>query len=107
MRKVELENAVEAWAFGSSQYVQAAVHNVQDYLSTSVAAGDSKYSLPRKATTPIKSTYRPELDVTPELYETEASHYQSLIGILRWMVERSTSLCDRSEAGDETLDSRH
>ena len=48
---------------------------------------DSKYSLWRKATTPIKFTYRPELDVTPELYETEASHYQSLIGILRWMVE--------------------
>jgi hypothetical protein len=31
--------------------------------------------------------YRPELDATPELSPQEAAHYQSLIGILRWIVE--------------------
>lgn len=30
---------------------------------------------------------RPELDVSPELDPDDASHYQSLIGILRWIVE--------------------
>ena len=37
--------------------------------------------------TPIQTIYRPELDVTPELNSTDATYYQSLIGILRWMVE--------------------
>ena len=31
--------------------------------------------------------YRPELDTTPELDPAEAAHYQSLIGILRWIIE--------------------
>ena len=43
--------------------------------------------MPRRAAIPIQSTYRPELDVSPELGLTEAAYYQSLIGILRWMVE--------------------
>ena len=31
--------------------------------------------------------YRPELDVTPELEPLEEAYYQSVIGILRWIVE--------------------
>ena len=30
--KVSLKNGVEAWAFSSSQYVQSAISNVEDYL---------------------------------------------------------------------------
>ena len=81
MRKVELENGAKAWAFSSSQYVQSAVKNVETYLSKTGG------SLPRKAETPLQSSYRPELDVTPELKPAEAAYFQSLIGILRWMVE--------------------
>ena len=44
-------------------------------------------SLPTKATTPIKADYRPEIDISPELNARDAAHYQSLIGILRWIVE--------------------
>ena len=43
--------------------------------------------MPAKAETPIRTSYRPELDVTKELGPTDAAYYQSLIGILRWMVE--------------------
>ena len=32
LRKVKLESDVEAWAFGSSQYVQSAVRNVEECL---------------------------------------------------------------------------
>ena len=35
----------------------------------------------------MTTSYRPELDVTPELSDADASYYQSLIGILRWIVE--------------------
>ena len=55
MRKVELENGASAWAFSSSQYVQAAVQNVEVYLAT------KQGKLPSRANTPISSNYRPEI----------------------------------------------
>ena len=82
VRKVTLDNGVDAWAFSSSQYVQAAVKNVESYL-----AKQKRWKLPRKAETPMQTTYRPELDVSPELKDVDAAYYMSLIGILRWMVE--------------------
>jgi hypothetical protein len=48
---------------------------------------DDRWKLPAKADTPIQTSFRPELDISPELNETESSYYQSLIGVLRWMVE--------------------
>ena len=47
----------------------------------------SKWKLPNKAETPMQTSYHPELDVSPELESDDASYYQSLIGILRWIVE--------------------
>ena len=35
IRKVKLENGMEAWAASSSQYVQAAVRNVEEYIEKS------------------------------------------------------------------------
>ena len=84
VRQVEVENGVKAWAVGSSQYVNAAVKNVETYLNEQEV---KRYKLPAKAETPIKTSYRPELDVSPELKPREAAYYQSLIGILRWIVE--------------------
>ena len=43
--------------------------------------------LASKAETPLTTSYRPELDVLPELTPRDSAHYQSLIGILRWIVE--------------------
>jgi hypothetical protein len=82
VRKVQLENGAEAWAYSSSQYVRAAVKNVETYLSR-----QTRWKLPATADTPMRTSYRPEIDVSPELEPTEASYYQSLIGILRWIVE--------------------
>jgi hypothetical protein len=84
VRKVQLDNGVECWAFGSSQYVRAAVANVETYLAKQKVM---KWKLPKTAETPMQTSYRPELDVSPELGPNEASYYQSLIGVLRWMVE--------------------
>jgi hypothetical protein len=81
VRQIELSNGVKAWAFGSAQYVKSAVSNVKDYLAK------KGRSLPAKAKTPLSSGYRPEVDISDELGPEEASYYQSLIGILRWMVE--------------------
>jgi hypothetical protein len=35
----------------------------------------------------LQTSYHPELDVTPELEPTDAAYYQSLVGMLRWMVK--------------------
>ena len=83
VRKVQLENGVYAWAFSSSQYVQTAVKNVEAYLDSQE---NKRWKMPSKADTPLTTTYRPELDVSRELNEVDAAYYQSLIGILRWMV---------------------
>ena len=81
MSKVTLNNGAKAWAFSSSQYVQSAVKNVEAHLQ------DRNMKLPARATSPLSSNYRPEVDLTDELGPEEAAYYQSLIGILRWAVE--------------------
>ena len=42
---------------------------------------------PGKTETPLRTDYRPELDVTSELGAQEVTYYQSIIGVLRWMDE--------------------
>ena len=79
--KVTLENGVSAWSFGSSQYVQSAIANVERHLKI------KKESFPKRASAPFTTNYRPEIDVSTLLNPTDAAHYQSLIGILRWIVE--------------------
>jgi hypothetical protein len=82
MRKVRLDNDMEAWAYSSSQYVQQAVKNVEQHLSDRGAR-----PLPAKANAPIKNGYRPEIDISTTLTPHDAAYFQSLIGILRWIVE--------------------
>lgn len=77
-------NPSTTYTFG---YVQAAVRNVNDYLRERHRLGDKRYSFPAKVQTPIRTSYRPELDVSPELGPTESAYYQSLIGTLRWIVK--------------------
>ena len=76
-----MEKIQECWAYGSTQYVRAAVDNVKEYLS------NKGEKLAAKALTPLKINYRPEIDITEELGEDKSSYYQSLIGVLRWIVE--------------------
>ena len=78
MRQVELDNGVKAWDFGSSQYVQAVVNNMEEYLKKHI-----KKPLPMKGhMNPLTSNYRPDIDISPELEPQDGSYYQSLIGII-------------------------
>ena len=76
LREVELENGATCWAFGSTQYVKAAVMNAATYLKK------KGLSLPAKAPNPLKDGYRPEIDLTSELKGDDAWYYHSLIGVL-------------------------
>jgi hypothetical protein len=79
--EVVLENGTKCWSFSSSQYVQNAIANVESHLKKHNA------KLPARAKSPWSTNYRPEVDTSPELNPTEAAYYQSLIGVLRWIVE--------------------
>ena len=79
--QVTMQNSVKCWSFSSSQYVQGAVKNVEDYLSKT---GDK---LPSRNKSPWACNYHPECETSPELSPTNAAYYQSLIGVLRWIVE--------------------
>ena len=46
-----------------------------------------KMKLPTRAETTLPTSYRPELDVSPELGPIEAAYFQSLIGILHWIIK--------------------
>ena len=77
-----LPNGVKAWGKSPSKYIQEAVKNVEDYLKKENLPG-----LKKKITSPFPANYYAELDTSEELDSEGLGHYQSLIGILRWMVE--------------------
>ena len=71
--KVQLENGVWAWSFSSSQYVQSAVKNVEEYIGK---PKNSHLKILSKAETPLMTSYRPELDVSPELMPRDSAYYE-------------------------------
>ena len=81
LQKVVLNTGVKTWVFGSTQYVQAAVKTIEEYLTK------NDQSLKAKALDSLPNGYRPEIDILEELGPKEASYCQSLIGILQRMVE--------------------
>ena len=76
-RRVHLANIVEAWGFISSQYVQSEVNNVETYIKY-----QERWNISGKAETPLRTTYRPELDISTKLGPVVASCYMSLVGII-------------------------
>ena len=76
-----LPNGKKAWGQSSSHYVREAVKNLEEWMSS------NGYHFSKKAETPMSSSYRPELDITAELDAEKANYYQSVIGVLRWIIE--------------------
>ena len=78
---VMLANGVQAWSLLPSKYVQEAVKTVDKYVT-------EKLSLKlRKQKTSWPAGYYAELDATDEVSSDLAGYYQSIIGILHWIVE--------------------
>ena len=79
---MRLLNIVEAWNFSLSHYVQEAVSNVDKFLQDLDGS-----MLSTKINAPLSNYYRPEQDSSTEKDVADGDYYQSLIGIIRWMVE--------------------
>ena len=67
-----------------SEYVNQSIKNCIYHLKTKM---NGKYSFPKKANNPYKMGCDLPLDIARALYPSEATYYQSLIGILSWMGE--------------------
>lgn len=89
MRKRKIhttDDPKEAWLISSLQYVKPAFDNVGKHLSEKKKA-NLNMKLPKPRDAPISSNYFPELDESEEFDEVDDAYYQSLIGVLRWIVE--------------------
>ena len=82
VKKMRLLYMVEAWTFSLIQYVQEAVSNVDKFLQYL-----DGYMFYTNINPPLSNDYRPAMDSSPELYGADGAYYQSLLGILWWMVE--------------------
>jgi hypothetical protein len=76
LKKTTLPNEVEAWGQSRSHYIQNVVKNLEEWMVM------RDYRLPARASTPMMTGYRPELEVTDVLNAETANYYQSLIGVL-------------------------
>jgi hypothetical protein len=81
IKKTVLPNGSNAWGQSSSHYVRNAVKNLEEWINS------EGMRLPKKAATPMTSTYKPELDVSAKLDPEKANFYQSQVGVLRWIIE--------------------
>ena len=61
--------------------MKEAVSNVESYLK------EHNLKLPKDRDDPIKQDYRPRPDKSEELDNVDATSFQSLIGVLHWIVE--------------------
>ena len=78
---MKLNNGIDCWEFSSTQYVQDAVNNIEQYLKV------KGKKLLEKVPAPFKNGYRPEIDMTEDLGEDDAVYYHSLIGVPIWIIE--------------------
>ena len=60
------------------------MHNFQKYLKENFS---DDYELIANAPHPFLLGYEPCMDVSPLLSPDEASYFQTIIGVMRWMVE--------------------
>jgi hypothetical protein len=81
IKKTVLPNGASAWGQSSSHYVRNAVKNLEEWM---VKEGRK---LPKKAPTLMSSTYKLEVDVSPELSPEMANFYQPQVGVLRRITE--------------------
>ncbi len=79
---IQHENGVWTWGFSPSKYVKEATSNCKKYLEEK-----KFYRLHCLMPNLFPTDYRLELDRSVELLPENASYYQSLMGVCRWMIE--------------------
>ena len=81
--KMNLANGTCCWNLSPSKYVQGEVRNCEQALKDTYGG---THKLPKHAPNPFPKGYKPKMDLITLLEPELASYYQSLIGVMRWMV---------------------
>ena len=81
LSRLDNEDGDLCWGMSSDKYCQSLLTNIEDVLAK------KGLRLPSKCFTPLKGSYKPELDGTCELKADGVQLYQELIGSLRWAIE--------------------
>ena len=76
---MKMNNGVTAWAISPGKYVNEAVNNCKKWIQENMP--EHKHT--SRATNLFPTDYDPDLDVTYELDEDQATFYQSKIGIFQ------------------------
>lgn len=62
--------------------------SAEDYLKHAISTVEEKFTLDKKhSSTPLENGYHPEICESQFLNDDDANYYQSLIGVLQWIVE--------------------
>ena len=82
-------DGVQCWGFSAERYVREAVRNVKERMKKDGFTFNKKLSDKNDSPqSPFSHTkYRPELDSSYECTDEQANYFQSLIGVLRWIIE--------------------
>jgi Reverse transcriptase (RNA-dependent DNA polymerase) len=67
------------WYLSAEKYIKVAIDNIETRIGAKL-----EYA---KVQLPLESNYKPELDNSPELDDQQTNYYQSIIGVLQWIVE--------------------
>ena len=84
LKSMQLHNGIWAWSMSPSKYAQEAVRICKEYFARHLSKG---HQLPKMADNPFKSGYCPKLDEYLVLGPDKIFYYQSLIGVIRQMIE--------------------
>ena len=79
-----MSNDVWCWFLSLYKYIKEAVQNCQNKLKDNYFGG---YELIANAPNPFPLVYEPDIYVSPFLSPEEASYYQTIVVVMRWMVK--------------------
>ena len=82
--KMTLINGVVAWGMSPLKYVHEDAKNCAKHVKDNFPG---KYTFSAHSENPFVMGCEDVMETSKDLYPSEASYFQSIIGVMRWMVE--------------------
>ena len=84
LKNVRMSKYVWCWSLSPPKYEQEAIRNYKNHQKDNYSG---EYEFNTNPPNPFPLCYEPDMDVSPMMSPDEASYYQTIIGVMRWMVE--------------------
>ena len=82
--RITLRNGAVTWGMSPLNYLREAAKNCANYVKDNFP---DKYTFPDHAENPFVMVYEAVMDTSKALDPAEASYFQFMISVMRWMVE--------------------